>query len=84
MHSVTTTEARRKFSDIVNLVGFQKEHQVVTRNGKDIVAIIPIEELRWIEEMEDRQDLEDAKLAINNIKKEGTINWIDIKKELNL
>jgi prevent-host-death family protein len=94
MQPITVTEARKNFSDIVNNVGFNDETQIITRNGKQIVAIIPIEELRWADEMEDKMDLEAAEKASKEIETNGVIDWKkvkeictsweDIKKELNL
>lgn len=94
MQPITVTEARKNFSDIVNNVGFNDETQIITRNGKQIVAIIPIEELRWADEMEERKDIQDAKKAMAEIETNGVIDmkkvkekctpWEDIKKELNL
>ncbi len=38
------TEARRKFSDILNSVCFGNETVVVTRHGRDIAAVVPMQQ----------------------------------------
>jgi len=38
------TEARRKFSDILNWVCFGNETVVVTRHGRDIAAVVPMQQ----------------------------------------
>lgn len=35
------TEARARFSELVNRVGFGKERIVLTRHGKPLVALVP-------------------------------------------
>lgn len=40
------SEARAQFSDLVNRVGYGKEHIVLTRHGKPLVALVPAEELK--------------------------------------
>jgi len=45
MHkTITTTEARKNFADIVDTVVYGKEPIVLTRRGQEIAALISIEE----------------------------------------
>lgn len=46
---ITVTDFRDQFSDLVSRVGFHGERVIVTRNGKDRVALVPMEDLRAIE-----------------------------------
>ena len=71
MTSVSTVEAREKFSEIVNRAAFGQERIVLTRRGKALVAVVPIEDLRWMQEMEDRLDVEEARAALKEDKEEG-------------
>jgi prevent-host-death family protein len=41
MPSISTVEARNKFSNIINRVAFGKERLVLTRRGEELVALIP-------------------------------------------
>lgn len=84
MRSLSTSEARDHFSEIVNNVAFGKQRQVLTRRGKDLVAIIPIEELRWLEALENQQDLREGQEELKNTKTEQTKPWTLLKKELGL
>ena len=47
---MTTVEARNKFSELINQVAYGKKRIILTRRGKDIVAVVPIEDLRVLEE----------------------------------
>ncbi len=86
MTEISTVEARDQFSEIVNKAAYGKERMIVTRRGKALAALIPIEDLRILEEIEDRKDVEDAKwiLAEAKAKKEKPVSYKKIRKELGL
>jgi antitoxin Phd len=62
--TITTADARKNFSNIVNTVAYGKEPIVLTRRGQEIAALISIEELRLLQMIEDHVDIEDAKKAL--------------------
>jgi prevent-host-death family protein len=82
--AITTAAARKNFSDLINRVAYGKDRVVLTRRNKPLVAVVPIEDIALIEEIEDREDLKAARAAIREAKRKGTIPWAQIKKELNL
>ena len=84
MLSMSTGEARDQFSTVINRAAFGKERIVLTRRGKALVAIVPIEDLEILQELEDRLDLEDARAALVEAKEKGTIPWEKIKVDLGL
>ncbi len=79
MTSVSTVEAREKFSEIVNRAAFGQERIVLTRRGKALAAVVPIEDLEWMQELEDQQDIESAEAALEDVAKNGTVPWEEIK-----
>jgi len=82
MPRMTMTAARRELPEAVNkLVYGNGEPIVLSRRGKDLAAIVAIEDLRLIEELEDRMLSEKAKKAL---KEKGRIPWGKIKKDLGL
>ena len=81
MKNITTVEARNKFSKFVNRVAFGKERMVLTRRGEKVAALVPMEDLSLIRELEERIDLEDAREAL---KEPGTVSWEQVKKDLGL
>ena len=81
MSTITTVKARGRFSDMVNRAGYGKERIVLTRRGKPVAALVPIEDVRLLEELEDRFDLEDARKAMEE---EGSIPWEEVKARLGL
>ena len=79
MSKVSTVEARDQLSTIINRAAFGKERVVLTRRGKELAAVVPIEDVKLLEELEDRLDLEATREAL---KEEGTIPWEKVKAEL--
>ncbi len=84
MSTLSTVEARGNFSDLVNRSAYGKERVVLTRRGKGVAAVVPIEDLRLLEAIEDRLDLEDIEKALANPKNKKAIPWNKVKKELGL
>jgi prevent-host-death family protein len=79
---VSTSDARNQFSELINRVAYGREHIVLTRRGKELVAIIPAEELRWMEEFENRRDLELIDRILSDPEREPPIPWEEVKAEL--
>lgn len=84
MASVPFSEARTHLTDIVNEVAYGGERIILTRKGKQLVAIIPLEDLRALEALENKIDLEDVKKALRDVERHGTVSWEDTKRELGL
>lgn len=54
--SASASSARNSFADMVNRAAFGKERVVVRRRGKALAAIVPIEDIEALEELEDEID----------------------------
>lgn len=48
---------RKSLGDIINRVGFGNERQTITKNGKEIAAIVPIGDLELLDYLENQADL---------------------------
>ncbi len=84
MTTVTTKEARDQLSELVNRAAYGKERIVLTRRGKGIAALIPLDDLLALEQMmrrlEDHADLEAVQRALDEAKRKGTVSWEKVKK----
>jgi prevent-host-death family protein len=81
---ISTVEARSRFSEVVNRATYGKERVILTRHGKKIAAVIPLEDLKLIEEMEDRIDIEEAEKAWAEQGDEPPASLEEVKKRLGL
>ncbi|NIM11319.1 MAG: type II toxin-antitoxin system prevent-host-death family antitoxin [Candidatus Aminicenantes bacterium] len=43
---ITLTEAKAKFSEIINRIIYKKEKFVITKKGKKVAVVVPPEELK--------------------------------------
>lgn len=82
--AIDTSVARDSLSDTLNRVSYSKERIVIRRHGKDVAALVPMEDLRLLDEIEDRMDLEEARTALAEAEEKGTIPWEKVKKDLGL
>jgi prevent-host-death family protein len=82
--TISTVKAREQLSTVINRAAFGKERVVLTRRGKEVAAVVPIEDVKLLEELEDRIDLEEARAALAETKSKGTIPWEKIKADLGL
>ena len=78
------SEVRKIFSDILNKVAYRGERIILRRSGKDVAAMVPISDLKIIEALENRMDLDDARAALADADAEGTVPWERLKAELGL
>jgi prevent-host-death family protein len=88
MTRLNVSKAREDFPDLVNRAAYGKERTIVSRRGRDLAALIPIEDLRLLERLAreemDRIDLEDARTALAEAKDKGTIQLEEARKRLGL
>jgi prevent-host-death family protein len=82
--TISTAKARDSFSSVVSRAANRKERVVLTRRGRSLAAVVPIEDLELLREIEDRVDLDDARAALREAKKKGTVSWTKLKKDLGL
>jgi prevent-host-death family protein len=61
MSRIAVIDARKDLADILNRAAYGKERVVLTRRGKDVAAIVPIDDLNILEAIEDHMDLTESK-----------------------
>lgn len=80
MANVPISEARERLADLGNRVAFRGERVVVERRGKELFALVPIEDVELLERIEDEMDL----AAIRRRLKEPSKSLAKVIKELGL
>ncbi|OFV99559.1 MAG: hypothetical protein A3H28_15740 [Acidobacteria bacterium RIFCSPLOWO2_02_FULL_61_28] len=83
MTRMTASKARGKFSDLLSRVAKRHERIVVHRRGKDVAALVPVEDLALLEELQDRRDAREAKRRLAD-PAEVPIPYEQARKELGL
>jgi prevent-host-death family protein len=81
---VSVSDARQQFAELVNRAAYRGERIRVERHGKPIAAIVPIEDLDWLERLEDAVDLQAARDALADPQNAVPIPWGQVKSELGL
>ena len=84
MDSMNTTEARENLAEVLNRVAYAKDRVRITRRGKDVAAVVPIEDLELIERLEDEIDIREAEEALKEAREKGTIPLEVLRRELGL
>ena len=80
MIRLPASQARERFSEILNEVAYGHERMVLQRHGKDVAALISAEDLKRFEELEDRADLLDMEQVL--AKGEAPLPWDAVKANL--
>ena len=73
--------ARKDLADTVNRVAYQGERIVLRRRGKNMAALVSMDDLKLLEQLEDRLDLKQARRALADPRR---IPYDQIRKELGL
>ncbi len=79
--TLNSTDARERMADVLNRVAYAKDRVRITRRGKEVAAVVPIEDLELIERLEDEIDIREAEKALREANKKGTIPLGKIRKE---
>ena len=86
MTRLDVSKAREEFPDVVNRAAFGNERTIVSRRGKDLAAVIPIDDLHLLDRLSqeemDRIDIEDARAALKEAEDKGTIPLRDLMRKL--
>lgn len=68
MSTMTAVKVRDNFSEVVARAAYGKERIYITKNGKNLAALIPVEDMALLEELEDRLDAADADRILDKTK----------------
>ncbi len=84
MEHVSTGEARKNLAELLNRSAYGGERFVVTRHGKELVAIVPVEEASLLEKVRDFLAERDVEAALREIARSGTVPWDEVRRALDL
>ena len=84
MVRMNTSDVRHEFAEVINRAAYRGERIVLHRRGKDVAAIISLEDLALLERLEDENDLKAAKAALREAKKKGTKPLSQVMEEMGI
>jgi len=84
--SVACAQARERFDDQLERAVKHKERVVLTRRGKSVAALVPIEDLNFLEAIEDQLDAEEFQRAKEEFERSGepTIPLEEVVRKLGI
>ncbi len=65
---ISTVEARRNFAEIINRAAYGKERVALKRRRKIIAYVVPVDDVRALEAIEDEIDAEVARKALEDLR----------------
>ena len=82
MNRVPASKARERLAEILNDVAGRGERVILHRHGKDVAAVISVDDLALLESLEDRYDVEGARAALEE--SSARVSWTELKEKLGL
>jgi prevent-host-death family protein len=79
---VSVSEARQDFAELVNRAAYGHERVRVVRRGREVAAIVPIEDVEFLERLEDEYDLQEARTVLLDPETAKPIPWEQVEAEL--
>lgn len=84
MNEVTTAEARKNMAELLNRAAYGKERFVVTRHGKELVAIVPLEEVTLLDRLRTLLSSKDFEAALAAMHESEPQQWDEVRRDLDL
>src|SRR2546422_4611898 len=81
MAKIAVIDARKDLADVLNRAAYGKERVVLTRRGKDVAAIVPMDDLNILEAIEDHMDVTESEKIMARVRagKEQLLSLDEVK-----
>ena len=84
MKEITTAEARKNMAELLNRAAYGRERVVVTRHGKGLVAIVPLEEVTLLDRLRALLSRKDFEAALAEVHESRTRPWDEVRRDLDV
>lgn len=84
MDEIPSAEARKQLAELINRVAYGKERVVLTRHGRAVAALVPIEDLSLIERVRARLRRGEVEQALDDAEAGRLVSWEALRSELDL
>ena len=68
MAKIAVIDARKDLAKLLNRAAYGKERVVLTRRGKDVAAIVPMDDLNMLEAIEDHMDVMESEKILARVR----------------
>lgn len=79
---MNTIDAKEEFADVISRVSHHKERIILTRRGKEVAAIIPIDDFTLLQASQNKNDLEEAAESLRESREKGTITLDELISDM--
>ena len=80
--AVTVADARNDLAELLNRVAYGKERLVITRHGREVAAIVPIEDLHLTTRLRKFVARKDVARALAELDSGKASSWEQLRQEL--
>lgn len=84
MELLSLSKARNEMKDLINRVSYGKERICLTHHGKKMVVVVPVEDIDYLENIENSEDIRIAESRMKKIEEKGTYTFDELKKILSI
>lgn len=82
MDSISTADARQNLAELINRVAYGKERVVLTRHGREIAALVPVEDLTLVEKIRLYLRRREVEEALRDVESRGGIPFDELLRDL--
>jgi prevent-host-death family protein len=82
--AVSVADARSDLADLLNRVAYGKERLVITRHGRELAALVPVEDLKLASRLRRFVARKDVSRALAELDAGKTSSWEQLREELGL
>jgi prevent-host-death family protein len=82
--AVSVADARSDLADLLNRVAYGKERLVITRHGRELAALVPIEDLQLVDRLRRFVARKDVSRALAELDAGRAPSWQQLREELGL
>ena len=74
---ISTSNARGNLALVIDSIRMDDERIILTQHGRDVAALIPVEDLALLEELEDRADVAEIRRRIKASRGSIALNQLE-------
>lgn len=86
MTTIAVKKEQTELAEALRRVRTEGDRVVLEQDGEPVAAVVSVEDLRFLEQLEDRADLEAYRVAMEEWERDGrkTIPWEQVRADLGL